>query len=92
MRSSLDRPREVKIRRGHSKLSVRGTAIRHEVQAANGAAIQNWFVHLILLGYLLLTYPFFLAVKPDATPEEIKAVINDDSGGQIFQQAVSLLC
>ncbi|TFK76553.1 t-SNARE [Pluteus cervinus] len=26
-------------------------------------------------------------VKPDATPEEIKAVINDDSGGQIFQQA-----
>jgi len=27
-------------------------------------------------------------VKPDATPEEVKAVINDDSGGQIFQQAL----
>jgi t-SNARE complex subunit (syntaxin) len=28
-------------------------------------------------------------VKPDATPEEIRAVVNDDSGGQIFSQAVS---
>ena len=30
-----------------------------------------------------------LAVKPDATPDEIKAVVNDDQGGQIFAQAVS---
>ena len=30
-------------------------------------------------------------VKPDATPEEVKAVVNDESGGQIFQQAVRLV-
>lgn len=28
-------------------------------------------------------------VKPDATPEEVRAVVNDESGGQIFSQAVS---
>lgn len=27
-------------------------------------------------------------VKPDATPEEVKAVIEDDQGGQIFSQAL----
>jgi syntaxin 1B/2/3 len=27
-------------------------------------------------------------VKPDATPEEVKAVVNDESGGQIFSQAL----
>jgi syntaxin 1B/2/3 len=35
-------------------------------------------------------------VKPDATPEEVRAVVEDDQGGQIFSQAVSsvdvLLC
>ena len=31
----------------------------------------------------------FRPVKPDATPEEVKAVVNDDQGGQIFTQAVS---
>ena len=31
-------------------------------------------------------------VKPDATPEEIKAVVDDDQGGQIFSQAVSICC
>lgn len=30
----------------------------------------------------------FKIVKPDATPEEIKAVVNDEGGGQIFQQAL----
>ncbi|KAJ8078674.1 hypothetical protein AAF712_001350 [Marasmius tenuissimus] len=30
----------------------------------------------------------FKIVKPDASPEEVKAVVNDESGGQIFQQAV----
>lgn len=30
-----------------------------------------------------------LIVKPDASPEEIKAVTEDDNGGQIFSQAVS---
>jgi syntaxin 1B/2/3 len=30
----------------------------------------------------------FKIVKPDATPEEVRAVVNDDSGGQIFSQAV----
>jgi syntaxin 1B/2/3 len=31
-------------------------------------------------------------VKPDATPDEVAAVVNDDQGGgsQIFAQAVSL--
>ena len=28
-------------------------------------------------------------VKPDATPEEVRAVVEDDQGGQIFSQAVS---
>lgn len=28
-------------------------------------------------------------VKPDATPEEVRAVVNDENGGQIFSQAVS---
>ena len=34
-------------------------------------------------------------VKPDATPEEVRAVVEDDQGGQIFSQAVSyvgLIC
>jgi len=30
----------------------------------------------------------FKIVKPDASPEEVKAVVNDDSGGQIFSQAL----
>ncbi|KIK59786.1 hypothetical protein GYMLUDRAFT_44242 [Collybiopsis luxurians FD-317 M1] len=30
----------------------------------------------------------FKIVKPDATPEEVKAVVNDESGGQIFSQAL----
>ncbi|KAH7914978.1 t-SNARE [Hygrophoropsis aurantiaca] len=30
----------------------------------------------------------FKIVKPDATPEEIRAVVNDDGGGQIFSQAL----
>jgi len=30
----------------------------------------------------------FRIVKPDATPEEIKAVVNDEQGGQIFSQAL----
>lgn len=33
----------------------------------------------------------FKIVKPDATPEEIRAVVNDDGNGQIFQQAVSFI-
>ena len=33
-----------------------------------------------------------VAVKPDATPEEVAAVVNDDNGAgsQLFSQAVSL--
>ncbi|KAF7295027.1 Aspartate aminotransferase [Mycena indigotica] len=30
----------------------------------------------------------FKIVKPDASPEEVRAVVNDDSGGQIFSQAL----
>ncbi|KAH7108486.1 t-SNARE [Auriculariales sp. MPI-PUGE-AT-0066] len=30
----------------------------------------------------------FKIVKPDASPEEVKAVVNDESGGQIFSQAL----
>ncbi|KAI0093542.1 t-SNARE [Irpex rosettiformis] len=30
----------------------------------------------------------FKIVKPDATPDEVKAVVNDDSGGQVFSQAL----
>ncbi|CCA69240.1 related to SSO1-syntaxin-related protein [Serendipita indica DSM 11827] len=30
----------------------------------------------------------FRIVKPNASPEEVRAVVNDDSGGQIFQQAL----
>lgn len=30
----------------------------------------------------------FKIVKPDATPEEVRAVVNDESGGQIFSQAL----
>ncbi|KNZ74183.1 Syntaxin-like protein psy1, partial [Termitomyces sp. J132] len=30
----------------------------------------------------------FKIVKPDATPEEIRAVVNDEQGGQIFSQAL----
>ncbi|KAF8628418.1 hypothetical protein AX15_003940 [Amanita polypyramis BW_CC] len=30
----------------------------------------------------------FKIVKPEATPEEIRAVVNDDQGGQIFSQAL----
>ncbi|KIK99297.1 hypothetical protein PAXRUDRAFT_553032 [Paxillus rubicundulus Ve08.2h10] len=30
----------------------------------------------------------FKIVKPDATPEEVQAVVNDNSGGQIFSQAL----
>ncbi|KAF9069883.1 t-SNARE [Rhodocollybia butyracea] len=30
----------------------------------------------------------FKIVKPDASPEEVKAVVNDEGGGQIFSQAL----
>lgn len=30
----------------------------------------------------------FKIVKPDATPEEVRAVVNDEQGGQIFSQAL----
>ncbi|KAG8936578.1 Plasma membrane t-SNARE, secretory vesicle fusion [Tulasnella sp. 419] len=30
----------------------------------------------------------FKIVKPDATPEEVRAVVNDEQGGQIFAQAL----
>jgi len=30
-------------------------------------------------------------VKPDATPEEVRAVVEDDQGGQIFSQAVRVI-
>jgi len=30
----------------------------------------------------------FKIVKPDATPDEIRAVVNDEQGGQIFSQAL----
>ena len=30
-------------------------------------------------------------MKPDAPPEEVKAVVNDEQGGQIFSQAVRSL-
>lgn len=30
----------------------------------------------------------FRIVKPDATPQEVKAALDDDSGGQIFSQAL----
>jgi Syntaxin len=33
---------------------------------------------------------FTFPVKPDATPEEVRAVVEDDQGGQIFSQAVRL--
>lgn len=29
-------------------------------------------------------------VKPDASPEEIRAVVEDDGGGQVFSQAVRI--
>lgn len=35
-----------------------------------------------------LTLLIGFTVKPDATPEEVKAVVNDEQGGQIFSQAV----
>ena len=36
---------------------------------------------------------FTFPVKPDATPEEVRAVVEDDQGGQIFSQAVGFtLC
>jgi hypothetical protein len=31
------------------------------------------------------------SVKPDATPEEVRAVVDDDQGGQIFSQAVGFI-
>ena len=33
-------------------------------------------------------YTSYSIVKPDATPDEIRAVVNDEQGGQIFSQAV----
>jgi hypothetical protein len=30
-------------------------------------------------------------VKPDATPEEVRAVVDDDQGGPIFSQAVRVI-
>lgn len=39
--------------------------------------------------WVVTRYVFFRSiVKPDATPEEIRAVVNDDQGGQVFAQAV----
>lgn len=30
-------------------------------------------------------------VKPDASPEEVRAVVEDNQGGQIFSQAVRVV-
>ena len=34
------------------------------------------------------SYADYLSVKPDATPDEVRAVVNDEQGGQIFAQDV----
>lgn len=41
--------------------------------------------------FLSITHNLNLLVKPDATPEEVRAVVNDENGGQIFSQAVGVL-
>lgn len=87
---SIDGFGKAKVRRGHPKLPDRGATIQDEVQAADGASIQNWYGR----GRRCCFSPdsrSCLTVKPDATPEEVKAVVNDEQGGQIFSQAVSYL-
>ena len=86
----LDRLGEAKVRRSYSELSDGGTTVPCKVQAAHGTSIQDWYgCKLFCLVGWHLQVPFW-SVKPDATPEEIKAAVNDDSGGQIFSQAVGL--
>jgi len=46
-----------------------------------------------LNSYRISQTTFTFPVKPDATPEEVRAVVEDDQGGQIFSQAVRItLC
>ena len=82
----LDWASQIQIRRSHPKLPAGGAETPTATQATNGATIQDWYVIISKLGETCIS---FAAVKPDATPEEVRSVVNDDSGGQIFQQAVS---
>lgn len=48
-------------------------------------------LHSLLLLYCISHACYMISVKPDATPEEVRAVVENDGGGQVFQQAASLL-
>jgi hypothetical protein len=74
------------------KLPEGGAGVPDKVQATRRTSIPDWFVYSTKLQTIQLTALFI--VKPDATAEEVNAVVNDTngSGGQIFAQAVCLLC
>lgn len=57
---------------------------------SNGWNGSSRLVSVVLLTQLTETLTRS-TVKPDATPDEIRAVVNDEQGGQIFSQAVSLM-
>jgi len=91
-RSSKDRIGQVEIRRCHSKLPTSGTAIQAEIQAEDGTPVQNrcdsfQYTFCICTSQTRIVFP----VKPDASPEEVRAVVDDSQGGQIFSQAVRLI-
>lgn len=85
----LDGPCEAKVCRSHPKLPNGGTAVSPEVQTTLGTSIQDRYV--LLAGFYCKSWDWIFGsfpVKPDASPDEIKAVVDDDQGGQIFSQAV----
>ena len=64
-----------------------GTSVRPNLPKKSNRTPPKWYRLSILLSLSLFLTSRFL-VKPDATAEEVKAVVDDDQGGQIFSQAL----
>jgi len=91
-RSTADLPRPFKIHRSSTELSAGRAAVSHAIPSAGRTAIQNWWaLPRNFVRFLRLSQSSFVPlVKPDATPDEVAAVVQSDqgTGGQIFAQAV----
>ena len=84
---SADVRAQAEVRGSAAELSTSRMGLPTEVPAARGTTVQNRYDSVFrLFGHILKDS----AVKPDASPEEVAAVVNDTdgAGAQIFTQAV----
>ena len=85
-----DVPRPFKIHRGFAELSTGRATVSHAIPSAGRTTIQNRWVNHVCVTWAVLTSCLTSSVKPDATPDEVAAVVQSDqgAGGQVFAQAV----